>query len=200
MTTGCSPLSATDTLPQDWKYVSEGGATIVFSYTGDPQANPHFNGTVLRLRKTLRSHSNTARASSPNVATEYLNHSQVDLQDDSDDAIMEFQKTIMERLIPPEYLPRLTSVHVDYTWLEGLANLRDSDRPHDRRQHDHIDFLRTKAVLATDLVGDYALAVEIKASGCNGSYDPVQSSHHLTLAKMGFSSFSDTSLARNPSD
>ena len=38
-----------DTSPHDWKYVSEGGSTIVFSYAGPP--HPHFDGTALRLRK-----------------------------------------------------------------------------------------------------------------------------------------------------
>ncbi|OSD08524.1 hypothetical protein PYCCODRAFT_1441388 [Trametes coccinea BRFM310] len=38
-----------DTSPLDWKYVAEGGSTIVFSYAGPPR--PQFDGTVLRLRK-----------------------------------------------------------------------------------------------------------------------------------------------------
>src|SRR5258708_6482561 len=45
-----SDPDATKTSPSDWKYVSEGGATIVFSYAGPP--HPDFAHTVLRLRKS----------------------------------------------------------------------------------------------------------------------------------------------------
>jgi hypothetical protein len=134
-----SPLiSTTDTTPNDWQYVSEGGATIVFSYTG---FNPHFTGTVLRLRKTKTSDADAN-----------WQH----------DCATEFQTTIMERLISPQFLPRLTPVRVERAWLEDLTDLRDSDRPHDRRQKDRIDVSRKIAVLATDLIGTDGLAAEIK--------------------------------------
>jgi inositol-pentakisphosphate 2-kinase len=82
--------------------------------------------------------------------------------DEPDDPMMEFQHKIIERQIPPKYLPRLTPVRVERAWLQDLADLRDSDRPSDRKLKDHIDVTRTRAILATDLVGSVALAAEIK--------------------------------------
>ena len=135
--------SVAQSLPEHWKYVSEGGATIVFSYNGP--SDPQLDGTVLRLRKSSRS---------------MIEH----VQDDPDDPMIEFQKECMQRLIPVQHLPRLTSVRVDRPWLDRLAALHDVHRPDDRRGKDHIDLGRTKAVLATDLVGGNWLAVEIKVS------------------------------------
>ena len=86
--------------------------------------------------------------------------------------MIEFQHNIMERLIPPEHLPRLMPVRVERSWLQTLADLRNSDRPHNRRQKDHIDVARTKAVIATDLVGGDCLAIEIKVSCVFCSYTP----------------------------
>jgi hypothetical protein len=40
------------THPKHWKYISEGGATIVFSYRGPP--HPVFSNSVVRLRKCVR--------------------------------------------------------------------------------------------------------------------------------------------------
>lgn len=40
------------TSPKHWKYISEGGATIVFSYRGPP--HPVFSNSVVRLRKSVR--------------------------------------------------------------------------------------------------------------------------------------------------
>lgn len=133
--------SVGQSLPEHWKYVSEGGASIVFSYNGP--SDPQLDGTVLRLRKTSRS---------------VIEHT----QDEPDDPMIGFQKQCMERLIPVQHLPRLTSVRVDRPWLDRLAALHDADRPDDRKEKDHIDLGRTKAVLATDLVGGNWLAVEIK--------------------------------------
>ncbi|KAG6814553.1 hypothetical protein H0H92_000081 [Tricholoma furcatifolium] len=140
-------IHATDTLPQHWRYVSEGGATIVFSYVG-PQNN-QFDGTVLRLRKAALSIS-----SSENT---------VNSQEELDDPMIEFQHKCMERLIPLEHLPRLESVHVARDWLESLISVHDAERPEERRAKDQIDLRRKKGVLATDLVGGDWLSVEIKA-------------------------------------
>lgn len=142
-------ISVTDTSPQAWKYISEGGATIVFTYVGP--SHPHFNGTVLRLRKTTSSHDTSVQDGEDR-----------ETQDESDDPSIEFQKKCIERLLPSEHLPRLESIHVDRGWLEALATLHDGERPYERRHRDHIDLSRTKAVLATDLVGGEWLAVEIK--------------------------------------
>ncbi|KAG5634090.1 hypothetical protein H0H81_003448 [Sphagnurus paluster] len=136
--------SISDSLPEHWKYVSEGGATIVYSYTGPP--NTQFNGTVLRLRKSKDTTSAPIK----------------DNQDEPDDPTIEYQDKCMQRLIPLEHLPRLESVRVHRQWLEELVALHDADRPEARRQKDQVDLTRTKGVLATDLVGGDWLAVEIK--------------------------------------
>ncbi|KAF5380971.1 hypothetical protein D9615_004097 [Tricholomella constricta] len=148
--TACLPMvvQVTDTLPEHWRYVSEGGATIVFSYIGP--SDPQFDGTVLRLRKTL------VPTIPPRTADP------VGVQDEPDDPMIEYQHKCMERLIPLEHLPRLESVHIDRGWLENLIALREVERPEDRRCRDQIDLTRTKGVLATDLVGGDWVAVEIK--------------------------------------
>lgn len=138
-------ISVTDTLPQHWRYVSEGGATIVFTYVGPP--HPQFSGMVLRLRKSI----NSIDAGEDQ-----------DKENEPDDPSIEFQKKCIKRLLPSEHLPRLESVHINRGWLETLAALHDAERPHNRREKDHIDLGRTKGVLATDLIGDGWLAVEIK--------------------------------------
>jgi inositol-pentakisphosphate 2-kinase len=141
-------ISVTDTLPQEWRYLSEGGATIVFRYVGPP--NPRFNDMVLRLRKSTERNT--------------LDPTGEDQQkmDEPDDPSIEFQKKCMERLLPSEHLPRLESAFVGYRWLKALATLHDAERPLERREKDHIDLSRTKGVLATDLVGNEWVAVEIK--------------------------------------
>lgn len=132
------------TLASHWKYVSEGGATIVFSYVGPP--NPSYDGMVLRLRK--------ATSDRPSAVT----------VDDEDDPIIEFRTKCIERLLPRENLPRLRSVHLERDWLERLGELHENQRPEARK--DHIDLSRKKAVLATDLVGGDWIAVEIKVGLC----------------------------------
>ena len=139
-------IDVTTTLSQHWSYVSEGGSSIVFSYSGPP--NHDFDGTALRLRKI----THEARLD----------------QDDKfgvkepDDPSILFQHHVIQRLIPPQYLPRLESVRVNRSWLEELKILTEERRPLERRSKDTIDVSRTKAVLATDLVGGAALAIEIK--------------------------------------
>jgi len=122
-----------------WKYVSEGGATIVFSYVGP--LNPSYDGMVLRLRKTT--------SEKPSAL-------------DEDDPIIEFQTKCIERLLPQENLPKLRSVRLEREWLERLGELHENRRPEDRQGKDHIDLSRKRAVLATDLVGGNWIAVEIK--------------------------------------
>ena len=129
-------LAAATTEPSHWKYVSEGGATVVFSYIGP--TDPHFDGTVLRLRKTS------------------------DLADEADDPIIEFQKRCTSRLISPVHLPRLRSVSLEKSWLQRMISLHDGFRPAERRSKDGIDAARRRGVLATDLLGGDWVAVEIK--------------------------------------
>ena len=143
------------TNPSDWKYVSEGGAKIVFSYVGPPL--PEFDGRVLQLRKTSVATStpeNHAAQSSDGESGE----------DDRDDPAIEYQSKCIERLIPLQYLPRLETVVLDRLWLEAFVALHDAARPEKRREKDTIDLERKKGVLATDLVGGNWLAVEIKVS------------------------------------
>ncbi|EAU88715.1 inositol-pentakisphosphate 2-kinase [Coprinopsis cinerea okayama7 len=159
-------LDIRETKPTDWKYVSEGGATIVFSYTGPP--NPNFDETVLRLRKALvpalRKQKKNKKArkspwsSPPSTPTTPTS----DPDDEPDDPTIEYQTKCMSRLIPPELLPRLESVRLDRQWLEDLVELQNLNRPEVRRDKDGIDIDRRKGVLATDLVGGNWLAVEIK--------------------------------------
>jgi inositol-pentakisphosphate 2-kinase len=137
-------LYASDTPPADWKYVNEGGATIVLAYTG---ANQVFSGTALRLRKT------------PIDALPVL------LEEEADDPSVAFQSRVTSRLLPAQNLPRLEIVQVTRKWLEELGVLVESDRPTHRRDHDRIDYRRSKGVLATNLVGPGVLTVEIKV-GC----------------------------------
>lgn len=128
--------AAADTQPSHWRYVSEGGATVVFSYIGP--ANPQFDGNVLRLRKASGS------------------------ADEADDPIVEFQKICTSRLISPIHLPRLQSVSLEKDWMQRMIALHDGLRPAERRTKDHLDPGRSKGVLATDLVGGDWVAVEIK--------------------------------------
>ncbi|TFK76372.1 hypothetical protein BDN72DRAFT_808825 [Pluteus cervinus] len=141
-------LNATTTSPHHWRYVSEGGASIVFSYRGPP--NIGFNGTVLRLRKVPRAPKD-GHSKTPIV-----------VEDEPDDPIIEYQQRCMEKLIPIEHLPRLESVLLDKAWLEEVSDVHDAFRPESRTKHDCIDVTRKKGVLATDLVGTSGIAVELK--------------------------------------
>ena len=146
----------TDTQPEDWAYVSEGGATIVFSYRGPP--NPTFDGTVLRLRKALVP---VPSAQPTSGARQHANSQEVE---EPDDPTIEYQTKCMSRLIPSQFLPRLETVRLDEPWLEKLVELQNRHRPEIRREKDMIDLDRQKGVLATDLVGGKWIAVEIKVS------------------------------------
>ena len=144
-----TPTSKTD--PRDWTYIAEGGSTIVFSYDGP--RNLHFDGTVIRLRKSpYRSSSSDSIPSIPDEpATQ-----------DADDPTVDFQEYVISRLIPAEFLPHLEHVQVERAWLEKMASMHDEKRPAKRRAKDGIDLDRTRAVLATDLIGNKGWAVEIK--------------------------------------
>ena len=145
-----------DTSPHDWKYISEGGSTIVFSYAGAP--HPPFDGTALRLRKgPVPAHEDPDKYDQPTLTT-----GNEESEEEPDDPTIVFQRTVIERLVPREYLPRLDAVHVERAWLQQLSELTEPLRPLERRAKDRIDVQRRKAVLATDLVGGKGWAVEIK--------------------------------------
>lgn len=175
---------AATTSPSDWKYVSEGGATIVFSYVGPPR--PDFKRTVLRLRKSVIQPPPKPIQKPLDLAEEWgrkkedeveeawktyliLNESAAlredkEEEEEPEDPTIEFQKRVTSLLIPPKHLPRLEPVRVQRDWLQELARLSEAQRPPERRAKDAIDPLKTKAVLATDLVGGKGMAVEIKVS------------------------------------
>ncbi|KIJ44280.1 hypothetical protein M422DRAFT_30421 [Sphaerobolus stellatus SS14] len=137
----------TETDPtKDWLYLSEGGATIVFSYSGLPHSE--YTGKVLRLRKVPRHLS--GRPVSDNT------------QEEPDDPSIIFQERVTSTLIPSEYLPKLQAVKVSPQWLQKLEEVAVAQRPIERSSKDSIDTTRRKGVLATDLVGGQGWAVEIK--------------------------------------
>ena len=141
-----APISETD--PRDWTYIAEGGSTIVFSYDGP--RNLHFDGTVIRLRKSL-----LRSDSIPPISNEKGGQ-------DTDDPTVDFQEHVISRLVPAEFLPHLEHVQVERAWLEKMVSIHDEKRPAKRRVKDRIDLGRTRAVLATDLIGSKGWAVEIK--------------------------------------
>lgn len=143
------------TKPANWKYVSEGGATIVFSYAGPSHLD--FDGTVLRLRKSTLPAEGSQKKTAPVVPTQPTDG-------EPDDPTIEYQTKCMQKLIPPEHLPHLQTVQLDRFWLEELVKLQNDVRPEERKQRDEIDLERKKGVLATDLVGGNWLAVEIKVN------------------------------------
>ncbi|KAG8907179.1 Inositol-pentakisphosphate 2-kinase [Tulasnella sp. 403] len=161
---------ATKTSPSEWSYVSEGGATIVFSYSGKP--NPDFDGTVLRLRKKeiqpppkeifkpLDIAEGVDNASSEEDNDDETSSSED--EDEPDDPTIAFQSRITSKLIPPQHLPRLDPVKVKGHWLKELAKLSQDKRAEARRKADAIDIRKKKAVIATDLIGGEGWAVEIK--------------------------------------
>ncbi|KAK7038123.1 inositol-pentakisphosphate 2-kinase [Favolaschia claudopus] len=140
-------VTLTDTWPTDWSYVSEGGANIVLVYQGPP--SQLFDGTALRLKKC------SWKAEKPQH------------QEENSGGIQSvvFQKSCLERLVPPVHLPRLELVDVGKDgekWLEALAALCEPRRFSERREKDGIDVTQDKALLATNLVGGRGIAVEIK--------------------------------------
>ncbi|KAI0664711.1 inositol-pentakisphosphate 2-kinase [Cubamyces menziesii] len=159
------------TSPRDWKYISEGGSTIVFSYAGP--SHPQFDGTALRLRKRPVSAAAPTQGVPHGYETQQSSENQADGDtsekaekeeeaDEPDDPTIVFQRTVIERLVPRAHLPRLDAVHVARAWLAELAALTEPLRPPERRAADAIDTDRRKAVLATNLVGGEGWAVEIK--------------------------------------
>lgn len=177
-----STVNASSTSPTDWQYVSEGGATIVFSYRG--HRHSIFTGNVLRLRK--------------------IKFDQIAIENPSerageepDDPTIEFQRRVTSKLLPPENLPRLETVQVYRPWLEDLQRLAEGDRPPERRRIDTIDVNRRKAVLATDLVGGEGWAVEIKVSfhRPNDVVNFIELDGTECSAKMGIPPESYSSLA-----
>ncbi|KAJ7461581.1 inositol-pentakisphosphate 2-kinase [Mycena latifolia] len=161
----------TDTSPTDWAYLSEGGATMVFSYIGPP--NPAFDGKVLRVRKCRlelmnRRPMDCGITESPVTFAAYYGISITPRLLRPRDPTVDFQREYISRLIDPAYLPRLEPVNPEdplvetEMWVETLAYRCEPHRPLERRQVDGVDLEAPTPVLATDLVGGQGIAVEIK--------------------------------------
>ncbi len=178
------------TVPQDWKYVSEGGATIVFSYIG--HSHPTFDGMVLRLRKTSLADTSTNEGREKDLGG-------TNLEDELDDPSIEYQTKCIQRLIPAEHLPQLQTVQIHRSWLEELSAFHNPSRPEGRRMVDKVDLTRKKAVLATDLVSGHWLAVEIKVSiqACHEISNLSPKLHFSLAAKMGLLAIGHLFVRRN---
>ena len=117
-------FSLSQTSPSEWKYISEGAATLVFSYNGPH--HPILTGKVLRLRKAPRE-----------------GHHSV-----SDDNPVAFQQSVVSRLLDPSYLPDLQTILLQADWVEALSIHHESFRPQERRSTSVIDCSRQIGVLA----------------------------------------------------
>src|SRR5712671_3374549 len=105
-------IDISQTSPDQWSYISEGNATIVFSYNGPP--HPIFTGKALRLRKALREPQDPA----PSF---------------SQDHAIAFQQNILPRLLDRSSLPDLQTVPLKSNWVEGFSTHHEPFRPHERR-------------------------------------------------------------------
>ncbi|KZV96177.1 hypothetical protein EXIGLDRAFT_609571 [Exidia glandulosa HHB12029] len=146
---------ATQTLPTDWQYVAEGGASTVLAYIGAEHAG--FDGKVLMLRKRPLD-----ILSPPLHGDLSLDLADKTVAEEDDDFAVAFQRRVTGRLVPEHLLPELGAAHVSTNWLKDVAAAIDATRPASRRAKDSLDLDRTKGVLATNLVGARGLVVEIK--------------------------------------
>ena len=169
-----APISLTD--PRDWTYIAEGGSTIVFSYDGP--RNLHFDGTVVRLRKSPLDPCSDSTPPAPKKKAGQGAH-------DADDPTVDFQEHVVSRLVPAEFLPHLEHVQVEQAWLEKMVAIHDEKRPPKRRAKDTIDLKRTRAVLATDLIGSKGWAVEIKVRSTSWQAALSSLTELVCVAQMG---------------
>ena len=160
-------VSLSCTSPAQWKYISEGGATIVFSYIGPHHAI--FTGKALRLRKT-------SREEGPDKLHP--------VSGDQPDFSITFQQRIISRLLDSSYLPDLQVVALQAEWVEAFSSYHESFRPRGRRSISTIDYSRRTGVLAPDLIGGSYCAVEVKV---NIHHHPeVPNDNFLQKPKWGF--------------
>jgi inositol-pentakisphosphate 2-kinase len=134
-------FSISQTSLSEWKYISEGAATVVFSYNGPH--HPILTGRVLCLRKAPREgHGHFV----------------------SDDNLVAFQQCVVSRLLDPSYLPDLQTIPLQADWVEALSIHHESFRPQERRSTSVVDCSRQTGVLAPDLIGGLSCAVEVKVN------------------------------------
>lgn len=126
---------STATSPDHWRYLAEGGDTIVYSYIGPP--DERFLDKVLRIRKDRPGKT------------------------EDQDITVSFHTEIIPRLVPHDYLVDIETISLRRSWLETLSTLSVHSRPAWRT--DSIDFSRTNALLVPNLVSS-PISVEIKAS------------------------------------
>jgi inositol-pentakisphosphate 2-kinase len=139
-------VDITTTRPKDWKYVAEGGASLVVRYVGPPSAT--LSSRVLRVRKRPIATSVKSTTLSEGIEQEILN----------------FQADIVSSILPHGCIPILHPAIVDPTWLEELAARTELMRPLARREVDCIDVSRPYAIVAPNLIGEMGVTVEIKVS------------------------------------
>jgi len=154
-------ISLSQTSPSEWKYISEGAATVVFSYNGPH--HPILSGRVLRLRKAPRDGHGPPRHSVP------------------DDNPVAFQQSVISRLLDLSCFPDLQTVSLQADWVEALSIHHESFRPQERSTS-VIDCSRQTGVLAPDLIGGLSCAVEVKV---NIHYPPEVPIVNFSKAKMG---------------
>lgn len=133
------------TAAQDWTYLAEGNVSIVFSYTG---SSPSLKDNVLRLRKCLVDDSDSVGTTQPTSEDDKLE--------------IEFQNTIVPKLLPPQFLPVLLSIPVSSEWLRELSERTASAPRPASRKIKKIDVTQKSAILTTNVIGTEGLAIEIK--------------------------------------
>jgi inositol-pentakisphosphate 2-kinase len=158
-------ICLSQTSPAQWKYISEGGATAVFSYNGP--YHPIFTGKVLRLRKASLQRE---RHGTP----------------DSDELTAAFQQKVVSRLLDPSYLPDLQVVSLRTDWVEAFSIHHEPARPLERRNTSMIDRSRCTAVLAPDLLSKLSCAVEVKVNNSIFKLYPISFFFLTKKPKWGF--------------
>ena len=156
-----------ETSPAVWKYVSEGGATIVFSYQGP--CHPILTGRVLRLSKTPCQGVGTP----------------LRVSNDQPGLAVEFQQKIISRLLHPSHLVNLQVVALESRWVEAFAIYHESSRPQERRSTSNIDRTNYTGLLAPDLISGLSCVVEIKV---NNDYYPEELNDNIPKSRNGVSS------------
>ncbi len=154
--------SICSTLPAHWRYVNEGGATIVYCIYWSLRRSVHRHRPPppqSRHRRRPRSSVRPrGRARRPLCRLSTPNHFQA-----------------RSPFLPPD----LTVVYLNREWLVSLRTLSQSLRPISRRLKDEIDITRSKGVIATDLVGagQGGLAIDDSRFRFSPPSSPLTSTH-----------------------
>ncbi|KAJ9097425.1 hypothetical protein QFC19_006795 [Naganishia cerealis] len=138
----------------DWEYLAEGGAHLVFAYRGP---SPFLKSKVMRVRKDRLSGAPEVQQqdTSYDVARDYLSH------------------RIMPSLVPPDILPTEGRFTVNKKWIQKLLDSSNDARPASRLSSSNVPPVKSNSntlnndVIEVSLVenllgGESDLAVEIK--------------------------------------